>query len=447
MRAAIADRSRLPDYLMAAALVAALPFLLYMQRSTGPFQDEWLFLTRPDTSLSDLFSQFNGHLMVFTKLAVEFNDAQAASLGRAPIRLLSVGSHLLLVAVTYLYMRTRIERWFALALAVLMLGLGAGWEVIGGSYSFGWMLAMALGTAALLVFESGDSLRTRAGTAGLLILGLLASGVIYAYIAAIAVQVVFKQSRRKAMMATALPLVLAAAYYLIEGRHGAAGGVQPSGAPSYSIEMLLAAAGQLFGSGAELGAALTVLAVVGLLLAFSRTERLQPAQLSVVALPLFFVLMVGASRAGTSFPSGSSRYVFTLLAMYPLVASEYLRGWRPNRNVAAALAVIFLFALSINLKIYADQMHKFRSAWPNEKAYLLALEEVGPEVAMRSGVKPPFLYVDFSGLEPELYRWMTERSPNPAVNPNDELMQDPAAAAQIDRLVEQMREGAGRAGV
>lgn len=432
-------RSRLlgsaPDLLMVAALILAVPFLFYMQRSTGPYLDEWPLLD-DTTSLapSQLFAQFNGHLMFLAKFALALNETIFGYSARGPLRVVSVASHLALAATVYAFLRTRIDRWVALMGAVFVISAGNGWEIVGVAYSFGWMVALAAGICAVIVFERGVSPRDDWLACGLLFAGLLGSGVVYPFIGGLAVQVLWKDRRIRALRATAAPIVFVAAYWLLEARESGIDPYGPRQVVDFAFEALTQAFGMILARPDTWGPVLFALAAALLARAAAKRDRLTPGQVTVLAIVVLFVFLTGFARGGFIVP-GSSRYTFTLQILFLLVLGEFARDWRPNWNARAAAGVFAGFAIFFNLGLFADSMYKVRSDWAGTQAYLIAVDRVGIEKAKQSSFQHPFIavhYVDFQ------YEWFENRGGRELL-PEGEL--DPAMQDQVASFENSIREG------
>ena len=426
-----------PDRLFVLVTALCVPLLFYMQRDTGPHLDEWTILKqRDDLSLKNLFDEYSGHLMFWTNSALELDEAIFGTVVRWPLRILSVASHVALVTAVYAYMRTRIDRWISLMVAVFLLTMGTGWEIIAWTFSFGWMVAMAAGVAALMVYERDDSARGRAIACGLLFFGLLGSGAVYPFIGGIALQALYKERRRRALAVAGPPAVFAAIYFLLVGRTSGIPSPDPRDFPGYALDIVDHSFGAIFANPGW-GAPLAVAAVASLLYALGRIDRLRPAQLTVLAMPVIFIALVTLSRAGL-IPADASRYSFSLLVIYPLVLAEFAQGWGPNINVKLALALIVLVACATNLKAFADNMNNVRTYWDRTQLYLVALERSGPEIAARSTFHPDFPIA--KGPNPFLYDWVTRRGGRDLLPTDAEIAADPAATAEVQRLMDEIEK-------
>ena len=141
------------------ALAAAL--MLWAGRQTSFFSDELQYLARGDElgnsgpfDLTYLLQPFNGHLALVPKAIYELLYATAGT-HYFWFRLLEVAAYLGCVSLFFALARPRVGSWAAVAGSVVLLFLGAGWEVMLWPFDLHTLIALAAGLGAVLVL-GGD---------------------------------------------------------------------------------------------------------------------------------------------------------------------------------------------------------------------------------------------------------------------------------------------------
>jgi hypothetical protein len=396
-----------------AALVIATPLLLYVHRDIGPWADEWQFIFLHDGwNPGALLRNHNGQLMLVTGIVLNLVKSTFGAVSLWPLAILSVASQLALTVAVFVYCRRHGNEWFALAAAVLILFFGAGWEVIVWSFNFGWLLALAAGITALIVFEDGDGRGSAALASGLLLFGLACSGVATPFVLAIAVYALWKDTRTRSLIVIAAPVLLYGLWTLTYGqdfeqtRNWLGGPKSAWAIASYGF-------GALLGPGVEFGRAAAVGAAGLVCLALSRRKDLPSSALVALSAPVFFWLVIGINRS-TFTPIDGSRYMFTSAVLILLAAAAFTKGVRPQKAGVIALTIVFIFALTANLDELRDGTRLMRDRSASTRAYLSALAIAGPENAKK--VKTRDLGVALAGRR-NVYQWVTGEGSDQRVAP------------------------------
>lgn len=439
--AQLAGDKRTPVWLLAAATVVAVPLLVYWQRDSGIWQDEWTFLLyRTGWGLDDILGSFNGHMLPLT--AIVFNlDRELFSPGAtAPPTALSIAAQIALVWATFAYLRTRLGEWIAAAGALSLMFWGTGYELLVWNFNFGWMIALAAGVGALVLYDREDSTRNRIGVAALLVLSLAGDNNGLVFIGAILLQALYKQTRRRAIAVTALPLTIFLAWYLVEGRDDRTFYFKswPSWIASVIESTFSGLPGSIGGPNAW-GAPLAVLTIAVMLWLLGRRTEIEPRLASALALPLIFIALITLGRGGV-FDAAASRYRYTLILLIGLALAELLRGVR-LRTIGQWLGfvAVALFFFVGNLSAMADGANSIRGGFDFNRDYLTAMTIAGP-VARTSAYDP----VD-PGLHPEMnadvYDWLAKGGGGDfAMTPAELAAQPPATQRRVQKYASALRE-------
>ena len=151
-------RDRAVWYALGGAIALAAALILYETRGTTLYNDEVaIFQGFADNfDAETVFTPRNGHLLAVASLLYE---AVFSAFGPdyLVLRIIDVLGLAVLAVVLFEYLRRRVGSWLALAPVVVVLFLGASWEMILWPFSvatFGFALAAGIG--ALLCLERRD---------------------------------------------------------------------------------------------------------------------------------------------------------------------------------------------------------------------------------------------------------------------------------------------------
>ena len=249
------DRS---SVVLLVALVVGLPLLLWLGRGMTFFSDEWAFIeTR---ALGDPATWLPPHNEHWSTLPVIVYRLLVETIGLrtyVPYLAVVVALHGLVVALTFFAIRRSSGPLAAIAVAILLLLYGSGFENLYWGFQTGFVGATAAGIAALLALDRRDA-RGRWGVAVLLTIGLATAGVALAFCVAVAIESVVARRLRTMLVALAIPAAIYAAWFVTFGRFGVRSGtaIGPSAlvdVPSAVITGFSNAAGAISGLGPTLG--------------------------------------------------------------------------------------------------------------------------------------------------------------------------------------------------
>jgi hypothetical protein len=240
------------------ALVVGLPLLLWLGRGMTFFSDEWAFIqTR---ALGDPGTWLAPHNEHWTTLPVIVYRLLVETVGLrtyVPYLAVVIALHGLVVVLTFIAIRRSSGPLAAIAVAILLLVYGSGFENLYWGFQTGFVGATAAGIAALLALDRRDD-RGRWAVAALLMVGLATVGVALAFCVAVTVESIVARRLRSMFVPLAIPALVYAAWFVAFGRFGIRTGTALSTSafvdvPSAIITGLSNAAGAITGLGPNLG--------------------------------------------------------------------------------------------------------------------------------------------------------------------------------------------------
>jgi hypothetical protein len=247
-----------PTIALVVALAIGLPLLLWLGRGMTFFSDEWAFIqTR---TLGDPGTWLAPHNEHWTTLPVIVYRLLVETVGLrtyVPYLAVVVALHGLVVVLTFIAVRRTSGPLAAVAVAILLLLYGSGFENLYWGFQTGFVGATAAGIAALLALDRRDD-RGRWAVAAFLMIGLATVGVALAFCAAVTVESIVARRLRSMLVPLAVPALVYAAWFIAFGRYGIRTGTALSTSafidvPSAIITGLSNAAGGITGVGPALG--------------------------------------------------------------------------------------------------------------------------------------------------------------------------------------------------
>jgi hypothetical protein len=408
---------------LALAMAAASALILWAGRGTSFVSDELLYYGRLvelpdrftvfDSANAEYFlAPFSGHLQAVGKLVYEGIFATTGT-DYVVFRVVALAALLLCVGLVFALIRRRVGAPAALAAAVLLLFLGSAWEVMLWPFDLHTVFAFAAGLGALLVLERGGR-HADAIACALLVVSVATIEVGLAIAVGVAVLVLSGRDRLRRAWVFAVPIGLYAVWWVWSQRYeqGDFDAAELPSAPLAVAESLSATLGALVGridAGSGVfpqtvgingwGIALAVVAVAALALRVRRTGPTPWLGALVVALLAYWVLIALAPDR----PPDSSRYIWVGAALLLLVAAEAARGVRLSRAALAALALVIVVSLPLNItKLFDGRLYQVTDADANRAHYamveLAAASEGPPPAKLERGGRDVFF-----GLEPGAY--------------------------------------------
>ncbi len=339
-RVSATDRAALA--LLAVAMLVVAGLCLHLTRGMTFWYDDWNFaMDRRGWTADAFLAPHNEHLMAPTAALYKALFLTSGA-DYAPYRVVVTLAHLLVVALVVVYLRGRVGTIRAVAAGLLVLCLGAGYEVILWPVSTGFLASLAALAGALLALDRGDRAGDAAAAAALT-LALASSSLGIAIFAGVAVELLLRPDRRARWWILAAPALLYVAWRV--GYHPPSPGWADSAGQvlSYGADSAAAALGGLLALGGEWGRVLAVAAVALVVRALLAPARRTPRALGLLTIALAFWGLTAIARAPLGEP-GASRYVYVGAVLALLAGGELARGWRPPR-VRETVLLALLVAL------------------------------------------------------------------------------------------------------
>lgn len=363
-------------------------YLICLGRRTTFFYDEWTWIQqRRGWSPGNFLRNHNGHCSILPVFVYHVLFATAGLRAYLPYRIVLMVVHTLTAYSLYRYGRRRIGPMLSLAPAGMILLIGVAWQDLLWPLQIGFLGALGLGMAALLLLDGPDSTRRNIGACLCLLGSVACSGVGLPLLAGAAIRSALgKQWRRwwVFMVPGAFYAAWFARYGLAQRSHGTLRQILAYFGDSYR-----AGAGALTGhdAGHWHGFAL-VLGMVLLAAAVARSMSLlrrgEPAAdlVSVVAISILLWALTATTRAQYH-DAGASRYLYIdafllLAAIIEVLRGIHLRAGIPRRAIAAGLAVAAVASTWTGLSALRNGARGLVSTSTYVRAELAALEHSRP---------------------------------------------------------------------
>jgi hypothetical protein len=287
---------------LAVALLIGLPMLVWLGRGMTFFSDEWAFIE--SRSLGDPSTWLPPHNEHWSTVPILLYRTLVETVGLSsyvPYLALVVALHGFVVVLVFVAVRRTSGPIVAVAISILLLCFGSGFENVYWGFQIGFVGATAAGVGALLALDRADA-AGRAATGLLLLLGLATAGVALAFLVAVGVESILRGRLRAMLVPLAVPIGIYGLWFLAYGRSGV------TTRASLSVEALLDvphsvasglgnAAGAVFGVGPGLGliaaAAIALWALVRLL----RDRAIPPRFVGCAAGIVTLYGLIGLTRA------------------------------------------------------------------------------------------------------------------------------------------------------
>jgi hypothetical protein len=287
---------------LAVALLIGLPILVWLGRGMTFFSDEWAFIE--SRSLGDPSTWLPPHNEHWSTLPILLYRAMVETIGLGsyvPYLAAVVALHGLVVVLVFAAVRRTSGPIAALAVAILLLCFGSGFENLYWGFQTGFVGATAAGVGALLALDRHDAVgRVTAGV--LLLVGLATAGVALAFLVAVGVESLLRGRVRAMLLPLAVPVAVYALWFLAYGRYGVT-----TRAP-LSVEALLDvprsvvtglgnASGAVFGVGPTLGLVVATAITAWALVRLWRDRSLPPRFVGCIAGIGTLYGLIGLTRA------------------------------------------------------------------------------------------------------------------------------------------------------
>jgi hypothetical protein len=394
-RAAAAWRATHPSLLLLGALAVLASILLYRKGfGTTFYYDEWNFIMNRRDWDADTFLRPHAEHPSLTPILIFkllFATVGLDSYGAYRAVLLVV--HLICVVLVYVLARERVEPPFALAVAALVLFLGAAWHDLLVPFQIGFLLSTAAGLGTLIALERRD-LAGAVAVAVLLVISLASSGVGIAFAAAATVHVLLRSDRLRRLWAVALPTVLFLVWHMAYGDPTATAGGRTltqlakdnlPAAPGYVATAIAGAFGAVTGLGVEWGRPLALAGFAVLAVHIAQSRALSLRLVALLAAAAAYWGLAAVFRAHVN-PPTDSRYLYVGAILVLLFALELLPRVVATHRILVVVAVLVGAAAIANFGSVQGGSRFLQEQSRFVRAELGALELAGP--ATRSDFVP-----------------------------------------------------------
>lgn len=350
------------------AFVGAGVFLVYVGRSFWFFGDEWDFVLQRDAgSFSDLMRPHSEHWSAVPIVAYRAIFSVFSLTTYIPYLAFLGVLHVTVAALVYVLLVREGAPWvFAIVVGAGVVLFGPGAENLVWAFQIGFVGSLVAFLGALALLQSRTSRWYELAASGLLVVGLMSSGLGVAAVAAMLVALLARREWWRAVRVTAIPIVLGVAWVIAyrDSIFGAHGGNKVDAIlllPRYVVVGLTAALEGILGLG-PIGALLLV-AVAVLLVAWALPRVSAPsiAVVAPLAMALFVLVLAGLGRSALFGieQATASRYVHVVgvLLVVGLGASFFASttfGRLSGRSLTSVLVVAAALIVGLNLATLRD---------------------------------------------------------------------------------------------
>ena len=438
------------------ALAAA--FFLWETRGQVFFSDEWSrYAIYPNASFEYSLHGASGHLIIgnilLYRLVLEVFGADSY----LPFRLLAAILSLACAWLFFAYARERANACLAAAAAIMLLFLGAAWEVVATPYGIVSLLPIACGLAAL------NCLRRRGfawelAACVFLVAGVASQGFALPFLAGAFVLLAIRENRilPRSAWVVAVPLVLYALWFVWSRTHNADQFIEdPVGfsniaqVPGTIVALCAVGLSAITGTFRQPSivefdlsagyALLAVLAVVAIIRWQGAAGPPSPRIWVPLVMMLVYGALVGLALSGVRTPT-NSRYVYLATLLVLLFGLELSAGRQFSPWAWVACGAVFVAGIGVNVATYRDFGRAIAQIGTENRAVLGALDVAGPAASPGftpgsvvaggvGGVADPLGFFNVS------YQQSRRRFGSPAFSPQALAAQDDSVAQVADRTL------------
>jgi hypothetical protein len=372
------------DLLFILACAVAVCLLLYLNRYSTFFHDEWSFiLDRRAWSLEAFMRPHNEHWALMPAIVYKVLFATVGLHSYLPYLAVLMAVHVAASSAVYVLVRRHNGQVPALAAGTLMLFLGTGEDNLFWAFQMGFVGAAAAGAWAIVLLVTRSSLRAEVGAALLLVVAVATQGTSLFFVAATVAMLALDTGRWRRLWVVVPATVAFGAWYVAFGSSAISAHRDPltlaglQQVPTYVVTGASYAIGRLTGWGEQVGLVLFVGLGFATAVHISGRRPLRSAAVAGFAGLLAQFALTGMVRAQLGVTQAtSSRYVY-IAAILILVATS---GWIGTRfaelrlRPLAVLGAVFVLALGANLSVLPQGRDAYRLRADATRASIIVID-------------------------------------------------------------------------
>lgn len=352
------------DVVVVLLAIGAAAWLVALGRGLTFFADEWAVIEDRPIGLDSFLAPFNEHWLGIQVTAYRAL-VELVGLGTyVPYHAVLVALHVVVALEVYVIARRATHAPVAVAVAAVTLLFGSGFENLFWAMQIGFVGAIALGLAALLLLDGRPGPRRAIAATGLLVATVMTSGFGLFMLVLIALDLLLDRTRRHLLPVVLAPAGVWLAWYLALGRAGVAAHGNPFTvdtllqAPAFVLTGVATAFGSALGLGEVAGLAAAGGLACAVLIAVRRGTPVPRRAMAYAGSILAMYLLLAVVRADTD-PAAPlySRYAYLsgMLALLTLATLLGRRSLRPVPRAGLLLPAIvgaaFTFSLLWNVRL------------------------------------------------------------------------------------------------
>ena len=382
----------LSDLLFAVACVVAVGLILYMDRYSTFYHDEWSFiLDRREWSLDAFMRAHNEHWALVPAIVYKALFATIGLHSYLPYLLVLMAVHVAASSAVYVLVRHHNGQIPALAAGTLMLFLGTGADNLFWAFQMGFVGAAAAGAWAIVLLITRSSMRAELGAAVLLVVAVATQGTSLFFLAATAVMLALDPGRWRRLWVVIPATVAFGAWYLVFGTTAIAAHRDPftlaglQQVPTYVVTGASYAIGRLTGWGEQVGLVLFVGLGFATAVHISGRRPLRAAAVAGFAGLIAQFALTGTVRAQLGVTQAtSSRYVYVAAILILIAAS----GWIGSRfadlrlRALVVLGAVFVLAFGANVSALPGGRDAYRLRADATRASIMVIDRYGGSPAV-----------------------------------------------------------------
>jgi hypothetical protein len=370
------------------ALLVVVAFVLLYRKGAGTtfYYDEWNFvMNRGGWDVDTLLRAHAEHLSLLPVLIFKVLFVTVGLDSYGAYRVLLLLLHALCVALVYVLARERVEPPLALAVAAVVLFLGAAWHDLLVPFQISFLLSVAAGLAMLIALEREDLAGT-VTVAVLLAASLASSSVGITFGAAAGVHVLVRDDRLRRLWAVALPGLLYFAWLTAYGDPTATSGGRSlstlardnlPAVPGYIATGAAGAWGAVTGLGVDWGRPLALAGFLVLAVYVVRARAITLRLLALLAAAAAYWGLAALFRAHLN-QATDSRYLYLGAILVLLIALELLPPVVPTPRLLLVVGIFVGASVLANFGPLRGGSQYLQEWSRYVRAELGALELAGP---------------------------------------------------------------------